>query len=105
MSGTTDKASSHRPPRLSGVGAAGAAALLAGIAGQNGGCVRRHEALDKYQELGVTNIGIREAAPPDGSKDANLRDISGFGTDIAKAIYAAVDILTGRGDQGRITLR
>ncbi len=36
------------------------------------------------------NIGIREAAPPYGFKDAN-GEYLGFATDIAKAIYAAVN--------------
>jgi ABC-type amino acid transport substrate-binding protein len=88
MSGTTDKASSTDRRGFLTASAAGAAALLAASPARAADA--SEDTLDKIKNSGVMNIGIREAAPPYGFKDAN-GEYLGFATDIAKAIYAAVN--------------
>lgn len=68
-------------------GAAGAALMAANVSRAADGDV---DTLEKIKSSGVFNIGIREAAPPYGFRDAKGEYV-GFSTDIAKAIYKAVN--------------
>jgi glutamate/aspartate transport system substrate-binding protein len=69
-------------------GAAGVAALCA--ASQTKAADAGEDTLDKIKNSGVFNIGVREAAPPYGFKDAK-GEYLGFSTEIGKAIYDAVN--------------
>jgi glutamate/aspartate transport system substrate-binding protein len=69
-------------------GAAGVAAFLAPSPAK--ALDAGEDTLDRIKSSGVFNIGVREAAPPYGFKDAN-GDYRGFSTDIGKAVYDAVN--------------
>ena len=69
-------------------GAAGVAAFLAPSSAK--AVDAGEDTLDRIKSSGVFNIGVREAAPPYGFKDAN-GDYRGFSTDIGKAVYDAVN--------------
>jgi glutamate/aspartate transport system substrate-binding protein len=84
---TSDSSSADRRSFLS-AGAAGVAALVA--SSQSRAADTGEDTLDKIKTSGVFNMGIREAAPPYGFKNAN-GEYQGFATDIGKAIYAAVN--------------
>ncbi|HET7889564.1 MAG TPA: amino acid ABC transporter substrate-binding protein [Bradyrhizobium sp.] len=88
MRATTHQAPSADRRGFLAAGAAGVAALLA--ASPTKAADAAEDTLDKIKNSGVMNIGIREAAPPYGFKDAN-GEYQGFATDIGKAIYAAVN--------------
>src|ERR1700757_508110 len=88
MRETTSKAPSADRRGFLSAGAAGVAALLA--ASPTRAADAGEDTLDKIKNSGVFNIGIREAAPPYGFKDAN-GEYLGFATEIGKAIHAAVN--------------
>ena len=88
MRETTSKAPSADRRGFLSAGAAGVAALLA--SSQSRAAETNEDTLDRIKNSGVMNIGIREAAPPYGFKDANGQYL-GFATDIGKAIYGAVN--------------
>jgi ABC-type amino acid transport substrate-binding protein len=69
-------------------GAAGVVALLA--TSQTRAADASEDTLDKIKNAGVFNIGVREAAPPYGFKNAN-GEYLGFSTEIGKAVYDAVN--------------
>jgi ABC-type amino acid transport substrate-binding protein len=83
----SDALSANRRGFLS-AGAVGVAALLA--PSQAKAADAGEDTLDKIKSSGVFNIGVREAAPPYGFKDAS-GEYRGFSTDIGKAIYDAVN--------------
>jgi glutamate/aspartate transport system substrate-binding protein len=66
----------------------GAAALVAPARAQSQGC--DEDTLDRIRRTGVFNLGVRDAAPPYGFKDADGH-YTGFATELALAIYGAVN--------------
>lgn len=58
------------------------------------------DTLDRIRKAGVFNLGVRDAAPPYGYKDASGQYL-GFATDIARAMYDAVNAELG----GKIALK
>lgn len=84
---TSETHSADRRGFLS-AGAAGAAALLASWPTKAADA--GEDTLDRIKSSGVFNLGIREAAPPYGFKDASGQYL-GFATDIGKAIHDAVN--------------
>jgi ABC-type amino acid transport substrate-binding protein len=88
MRETTNNAPSADRRGFLSAGAAGVAALLA--ASPTRAADAGEDTLDKIKNSGVFNIGVREAAPPYGFKDAN-GEYRGFSTEIGKAIYDAVN--------------
>src|SRR5579872_3069109 len=73
-----------------GVLSAGAASLATLLAASAARADTSEDTLDRIKSSGVFNLGIREAAPPYGFKDANGQYL-GFATDIGKAIQDAVN--------------
>lgn len=69
---------------------AGAGALLAPriARAQTAGCAE--DTLDRIKRTGVFNLGVRDATPPYGFKEAN-GTYTGFATEMAVAIYDAVN--------------
>src|ERR1700719_2197471 len=88
MRETTSNALSADRRGFLSAGAAGGAALFA--ASQTKAADTGEDTLDKIRNSGVFNIGVREAAPPYGFKDAK-GEYLGFSTEIGKAIYDAVN--------------
>jgi glutamate/aspartate transport system substrate-binding protein len=84
---TSNAPSADRRGFLS-AGAAGVAALL--LASQTKAADTGEDTLDKIKSSGVFNLGVREAAPPYGFKNAGGEYV-GFSTEIGKAIYDAVN--------------
>lgn len=73
----------------------GAAALLAPAAlAQPAGCAE--DTLDRIKRTGVFNLGVRDATPPYGFKDASGEYV-GFATEMAVKIYDAVNKELGGG--------
>jgi ABC-type amino acid transport substrate-binding protein len=71
----------------------GGAVLASGAArAQTPGCTE--DTLDHIQRTGVFNLGVREATPPYGFKDASGNYV-GFATEMAVAIYQAVNAELG----------
>ena len=67
----------------------GAAALIApAVRAQPAGCAE--DTLDRIKRTGVFNLGVRDATPPYGFKDASGKHV-GFATDMAMMIYDAVN--------------
>jgi glutamate/aspartate transport system substrate-binding protein len=52
------------------------------------------DTLDRIKRTGAFNMGVRDAAPPYGFKDASGQYV-GFATDLARAIYDAVNAELG----------
>ena len=73
----------------------GAAALIAPAArAQPAGC--EEDTLDRIKRTGVFNLGVRDATPPYGFKDASGKHV-GFATEMAVMIYDAVNKELGGG--------
>jgi glutamate/aspartate transport system substrate-binding protein len=63
-------------------------AVAAPAAAQTPGCPE--DTLDRIQRTGTFNLGVRDSAPPYGFKDAGGQ-YTGFATEMARAIYDAVN--------------
>jgi ABC-type amino acid transport substrate-binding protein len=70
------------------IGLAGVASASSAVNAQGAACAE--DTLDKIKNAGVFNLGVREAAPPYGYKDANGKYV-GFATDIAMIMYDAIN--------------
>ena len=79
---------------LSALGAAGLGAGMLGApeAARAQGCAE--DTLDHVKRTGVFNLGVRDSAPPYGFKDASGHYV-GFATELARAIYDAVNAELG----------
>jgi glutamate/aspartate transport system substrate-binding protein len=84
-----DKLSRRRLIAASGaIGLAGLASVSSPASAQDASCPE--DTLDKIKKSGVFNLGVREAAPPYGYKDASGKYV-GLATDIAMIIYDAIN--------------
>jgi len=84
----------HAAPTRRGVFGAGlgAGALALARPARAENCAE--DTLDRIRTAGVFNLGVRDAAPPYGYKDASGHYL-GFATDIARAIHEAVQAELG----------
>ncbi len=87
MSDTT-RLRTNRRHLLLATAAVGAFASADGASAQNAACPE--DTLDRIQRTGTFNLGVRDAAPPYGFKDASGK-YTGFATELAMAIYEAVN--------------
>lgn len=71
-----------------GLGVAALASPTVALAQAPAACAE--DTLDRIQRTGTFNLGLRESAPPYGFKNA-AGDYVGFATDMARAIYDAVN--------------
>jgi len=86
-----DKLSRRRLLAASGaIGLAGLATASSAAHAQQAAPACVEDTLDKIKKAGVFNLGVREAAPPYGYKDADGKYV-GFATDIAMIIHAAIN--------------
>ena len=73
--------------------AAGAGALMAPAIARADDCAE--DTLDRMKRTGKFNLGVRDATPPYGYKEANGQ-YSGFATDIARLVHQAVSKELGK---------
>jgi ABC-type amino acid transport substrate-binding protein len=73
---------------IGGLGTAAAIAVSRKAAAQGAPCVE--DTLDRIKRTGVFNLGARQSTPPYGFVDAQ-GNWTGFATDMARAIHAAVE--------------
>jgi ABC-type amino acid transport substrate-binding protein len=83
-----DEAATRRRTFALTVGIGGTLLTHGAARAQTPGCAE--DTLDRIQRLGVFNLGLREATPPYGYKDATGNYV-GFATEMAVAIYNAVN--------------
>ena len=73
--------------------AAGAGAVVAPAIARADDCAE--DTLDRMKRTGKFNLGVRDATPPYGYKEAN-GEYSGFATDIARLVHQAVSKELGK---------
>src|SRR3954451_8269567 len=88
MDNTIRVAGTSRRRLLLGSAAVRLGALAAPAGAQTPGCPE--DTLDRIQRSGTFNLGVRDSAPPYGFKDAGGQ-YTGFATEMARAIYDAVN--------------
>src|SRR4051794_27048714 len=88
MNDTIRGAGTSRRALLLGSAGLGIGALASPAAAQTPGCPE--DTLDRIQRTGSFNLGVRDSAPPYGFKDVGGH-YTGFATEMARAIYDAVN--------------
>ncbi|HEX5325654.1 MAG TPA: transporter substrate-binding domain-containing protein, partial [Acetobacteraceae bacterium] len=93
-----DRITSGRRHWLTGAAALGVGALAAPAIARAADCAE--DTLDRIAKAGVFNLGVRDATPPYGFKDASGKYV-GFATEIAERIHDAVNQQLG----GKIAIK
>ena len=85
---SSDGKSLRRRDILAASAGLGMTAVASPVAAQAPACPE--DTLDRIQRTGTFNLGVRDAAPPYGFKDASGQ-YTGFATELARAVFDAVN--------------